>query len=102
MTKGQKTQQEFAQIWENQVIRPKGAFWEIPIKNYLVTVAHWHSEDDGSTILSLLAEDYDETNRHWFITEIKPENLEEAMVDLEILDEFEDTEVFKQWRQYKA
>jgi hypothetical protein len=76
---------KFEKKWRGKIVRPKGNFYKIPIKNYTVTAALYKFDDD-ITIFAIMAEDYNiNTNKHWFTLYLRPEDLKH-LEDFEILE----------------
>jgi len=83
----------FEEKWLHKVVRPKGLYYQIPIKKYQVTAALYKYEDDDITIFAVMAEDWSpgpKGNAHWFTIKIGSEELNERMNDFEILESIGD------------
>ena len=77
---------EFEAKWYNQIVLPRGNYFKIPMKVYMVTAALYEYEENKDTILAVVSEEYNPPdNIEWFTIKISPEDLEEALADFEIL-----------------
>jgi len=78
-------EEEFESKWLGKTVRPKGRYYKIPIKDYIVTASLLGYDPDGSTIISIMATDYSSENKHFFTIRIAQCDLEEHLDDFEII-----------------
>lgn len=78
-------QKDFGNKYLHKIVRPLGTYYEIPIKEYIVTAALLEFEENGVTIFAIKALDYSVENKHWITIRIARDELEERLADFEIL-----------------
>jgi hypothetical protein len=78
-------QQSFEAKWHKKIVRPKGKYYQIPIKFYNVTAALYEWDGD-ETIFAIMAEDYSPENKHWFTIHLAPEELSKLDEDFDIIE----------------
>lgn len=77
-------QKQFENKWKDAIVKPKGLYYQIPIKKYKVTTALYKWEN-GETIFAIMSEDWSLKNPEWFTIRIGSEELDERLKDFEII-----------------
>lgn len=80
-----KIQTEFEQKFLNKIVKPSGKYYQLPIKEYIVTAALLNYENNDITIFAIKALDYNLDNKHWFTIKIAKSEFDKCMSDFEII-----------------
>ena len=76
----------FKKSFLGKTIKNKGKFFDLPIREYVVTSALYQFDPGDVTVLSLVTPEYADNESQWYTLYIYPEDFRTAMMDLDILD----------------
>ena len=83
-------QKDFSAKYHLKVVKPRGNYYKLPIKEYFVTSSLLNWEDEGeTTVFAVKALNYNLENKHWFTIKVNKKELDIFTSDFEIVRDYD-------------